>query len=79
MSNANQNYVFAERMKMLRLKAGLTQRKLGELVGMQEGAYQSYEYGNRKPGIELAIKFADILEVSLDYLCGRTDNPELNR
>lgn len=31
------------------------------------------------PRIEALVKIADFLGVSIDYLIGRTDNPEVNR
>ena len=31
------------------------------------------------PSIEKIIKIADYLDVSIDYLVGRTDNPEINK
>lgn len=35
--------------------------------------------GTREPVSEYVIKLADYLDVSVDYLLGRTDKPEVNR
>ena len=42
-------------------------------------AYQYYEAGERYPDFENLIVLANYLGVSIDYLVGRTDNPEVNR
>ena len=68
--------VFANRLKELRKSKGLTQRKMAEMLAMREQAYQMYEYGKREPNHETTVKIADFLDVSLDYLLGRTDNPD---
>lgn len=38
-----------------------------------EKAYQNYELMTREPKIEILVRIADLYGVSLDYLCGRTD------
>lgn len=68
-----------KRLKELRLGAGLSQAALGKELGMTEQAVQKYEYGERVPAFDKLILFADYFDVSIDYLCGRTDNPTLNR
>lgn len=35
----------------------------------------SWENGNSKPDIDVAIKLADFFGVTTDYLLGRTNNP----
>ncbi|MCL2447022.1 MAG: helix-turn-helix domain-containing protein [Oscillospiraceae bacterium] len=67
--------MFAQRVKELRKQHQLTQRALGEALGITEQAYQLYEYGRQKPGIDRLIELADFFDVSLDYLVGRSDTP----
>ena len=50
---------------------GLLQRELAEIAGVKIRAYQFYEQGKTEPGIDVLIRFADIFNVSLDYLVGR--------
>lgn len=38
-----------------------------------------YYSGKKKPSIENLVKIADFLNVSVDFLLGRTENPEVNR
>ncbi|HBU11545.1 MAG TPA: XRE family transcriptional regulator [Clostridiales bacterium] len=64
---------FPERLKELRKAKGFTQKSMAEYLGMVEQAYQMYEYGKREPNHETTIKIADHLDVSLDYLMGRTN------
>lgn len=70
---------YFERIKQLRVSCGVTQKKLASLLDMTPNAYQKYEYGEREPNIATFIALADYFGVSLDYLCGRTDKPEINR
>jgi len=71
--------IFNERLKSLRKERGLTQRQVFEGVKMTESAYQKYEYGKREPAYSYLIALADYFNVSLDYLVGRTDNPQINQ
>ena len=43
------------------------------MLGTKGPAIGRYERDEMKPSIEVAAKMADILEVSLDYLVGKTD------
>lgn len=70
---------FHERLVELRQQRGLTQKQVYEAVKMSPVGYQRYEYGDREPAFQKLLALADFYGVSLDYLCGRTDNPEMNR
>ena len=39
-------------------------------------AYQRYEYGPREPAYQKLIALADFFGVSIDYLVGRSDDPQ---
>lgn len=71
--------IFIERLILNRNKAGKTQKQLGSECGLSERTIQSYELGERKPNYDALISLADYFEVSIDYLVGRTDNPEVNK
>lgn len=68
-----------ERLKTLRIKNGVTQRAIASGVGISEGTVQKFEYGIAKPKLDTFVRLADFFNVSLDYLVGRTDNPQVNR
>ena len=66
---------FGERLAQLRIKSGFTQKVIGEKVGVSKSAFANYESGERHPNFETIVKIADALNVSVDYLLGRTDQP----
>lgn len=66
---------YAEALKRFRNEFKLSQREAAESVGILKPAYQKYEYG-RDPAISVLCKLADAYNVSLDYLVGRSDNPQ---
>lgn len=68
-----------ERLKELRLARNLTLKQMAEYLGMVQRNYQRYETGEVDPPLSKAIALADYFNVSLDYLVGRSDNPEINR
>ena len=67
---------FSERLKELRKKANFTQVEVAEKLGISQPAYASWERGVKKPTQENLIKIAQILNVSVDYLVGNSDNIE---
>ncbi len=70
---------FAERIKELRMEQGMTQEALGKVIGVKRYAVYTYERGLNYPEARCLIMLADYFKVSLDYLVGRTDKPEINR
>ena len=68
-----------ECFKMIRLSKGLTQKQVADGLNVAKQQYQRYEYGTVEPVASKLIALADYFGVSLDYLVGRTDNPEVNR
>lgn len=69
----------ADSLRRFRKDFKLTQRAVAEAVGMNETAYQRYERGTREPAYRQLLALADAFNVSLDYLVGRTDNPQIAR
>ena len=66
------------RIKELRLEAGLTQEQLAKEVEITRQAISQYEKTNRQPKAEIAQKLADYFNVSVPYLQGFTDNNKSN-
>lgn len=62
---------FVERITALRKLRGLTQARMAELLGMATRSYNRWERGGHSPSLEMLVKAADILQVSLDELVGR--------
>ena len=67
------------RLKEIRTNAGISQLKLAMDLNMNQNTISRYETGERQPGHDELIALADYFDVSIDYLLGRTDNPETNK
>ena len=65
------------RLKELRIKNNLSQAKLADELNMYQTSISRYESGAREAGYAELIALADYFNVSVDYLLGRTDNPEI--
>ena len=65
--------IFASRVTELRIKAGLTQKKLALTLKIGPGSMSNYENGIYLPPLEKAVALASELHTSLDYLTGLTD------
>ena len=61
-------YEFGNRLCRLRERAGLSQKELGEKVGVTNKAVSKWENGQAKPGLEILHQLADVLSVSVDEL-----------
>lgn len=59
-------------IKQLREEMTLTQKECADKFGVTLRAWQTYEQGVSEPKYELLCKIADMFNVSLDYLLGRT-------
>ena len=64
---------FSERLKDLRKQAELTQVDVAAKLGISQPAYASWERGLKKPTQENLVKIAQILNVSVDYLVGNSE------
>ncbi len=67
------------RLKELRRARRLSQLKLALDLNMNQNSISRYENGEREADYVTLIRFADYFGVSVDYLLGRTENPEVNR
>lgn len=55
--------MFKDRLRQLRRQAGLTQKKLGELIGAGESTISEWESGKRSPDIGKLPEIAAALKV----------------
>jgi len=67
---------FGQRLKLLRINSKITQKQIAQEFEITERAYQNYEMDKSMPNAKLLISLADYFNVSLDYLVGRSDDPE---
>lgn len=63
------------RLKEIRKSKGISQLKMAMDLNTNQNTISRYETGKREPGINELIKIADYLNVSIDYLLDRTNNP----
>ncbi len=71
--------VFGERIKQLRLERKWTQEYVCEKLNISSGALSRYETSMYEPkSLDLVKDFADLFNVSTDYLLGKSDirNPD---
>jgi repressor LexA len=54
----------------------LSQKQLAALIDTTQSAIYRYETGNSEPPIKTMLWYADYFDVSMDYIYGRTDNPQ---
>lgn len=67
----------SDRLASIRKEKKMSQLDLANKVSLHTNAIGRYERGEAIPSVDVAIKLAKALEVSLDYLTGLT-NVELN-
>lgn len=67
---------FAERLKEARNLNHVKQREMAEYLQIGLRSYQNYEGGQREPDFKTLVALADFLDVSTDYLLGRTNRQE---
>ena len=63
-----------ERIKYARKNAGLTMKKLAELIGVTERSVKRYESNQSTPDTHTLIQLASIFDLSTDYLLVLSDN-----
>lgn len=68
--------VFASRIKSLRAEKGVSQSALASFLGVTKTQISDIENAKTLTSIERLIALADYFDVSLDYLVGRSDNPQ---
>ena len=59
---------FKDRLKELRIKKGLSQQQLGEIVGVTKVSVCGYENGSRVPSLETFADICIALSTTPDYL-----------
>jgi transcriptional regulator with XRE-family HTH domain len=61
----------SSRILTLRKQQKLSQSALAKAIGASRDIIGKYERGEHSPSIEMAVKLADALGVSVDYLLGK--------
>lgn len=65
-----------QRLRDIREDFDKSQTEIAEILGIQQTQYSRYERGTQKMGIDKYIILAQYYNISLDYLCGLTEQPK---
>lgn len=67
--------VFVIRLTSRREALNLSKSELARRIGVRHVQIVEYEKGRKTPSAETLIALAQVLECSLDWLCGLSDQP----
>lgn len=65
--------MFPERLKSLRLEAGLTQKEIAEKLKIKQQSYSRWENSTSKPSRKTLEILSEFFNVSTDYLLGNSN------
>ncbi len=61
---------FGKRLQMVRVSRDMDQREMAELLGVTQRAISFYECNQREPTTLQVKRYAEILGVPFEWLCG---------
>ena len=64
--------IFQERLLEQRKLNKMTQIEVANYLNISQPSYIRYENGSAEPSYDNLVKIADLFDVSIDYLLGRT-------
>lgn len=67
---------FGERLRFLRNKKSYSMAEFAKLMNAGKTTISNWENNNRFPDRDTLIKLANFFDVTLDFLLGRTDDPD---
>jgi len=68
--------IVGKRIKGLRESVRLSQKEIAAKIGISQSAVNRYENNQSEASYKTLLTYADYFDVSLDYLYGRTDQPQ---
>ena len=68
--------IVGERLKSLRQSIMLSQKDFAGKIGITQSAVNRYENNQAEASYKTLLLYADYFDVSLDYIYGRTDQPQ---
>ena len=71
--------MFWQRFYDLCIQKGIKPNPLAQKLGISSGVISKWKNENTLPNGENLVKIADYLDVSVDYLLGRTDDPHFGQ
>jgi transcriptional regulator with XRE-family HTH domain len=70
--------IFSERFSEIKKSKGITRQAIADYLDVTEPTIVCYVKSRNFPTVQNLIKLADLFDVSLDYLVGRSNNPAIN-
>lgn len=71
--------IFSERLKNLRTGLGLSQTEFVDGIGITASSLSAYEKNSKIPSIGVVKKIAEKYNVSIDWLCGLSEDKQINQ
>lgn len=68
---------FGERLIKVRKEHGYTRESLAKSLGISKYTLRNYELGATEPGHTFLKQISDFFHISIDYLMGLTNEPEI--
>ena len=75
----DEKLIFPTRLRHERERLGLMQKEMAQKLDIPPNTYNGYETGKRSPNLEVAKHISDTLDISVDYLLGRTNERNLKK
>ena len=74
----NGDYIIAEKIKLLRENAGLSQKSLADKLGITRSSVNAWELGISVPSTQYIVELATLFKVSTDYLLNFNNTKAIN-
>lgn len=71
--------IMYKRIRDLREGADMTQVQIAKILNCSQRVYSNYERGDIDIPTEILIKLANLHDVSVDYILGRTNKRDMNK
>ena len=71
--------MFKDVFVQLLQKHNVSAYKFSQDTGIPQSLLSNYKAGTKSPTSDNLVIIADYFDCSVDYLLGRTDNPEVNK
>ena len=68
-----------KRIRDLREDRDLTQKETAKILNCSQQVYSNYELGQRDIPTDILIKLSAFYKVSVDYILGISDNPNIQK
>ena len=68
-----------KRIRDLREDGDFTQKEMAKALNCSQQVYSNYELGQRDIPTDILIKLSSFYNVSVDYILGISDNPQIQK